>query len=169
MAADMMLLAGNTHGWESEAITLLSLRLETCFDSWDFPPTRLFDSAIDKLDSVVPKYAGRFFPGLMKTGAPFVRVTGDGNCLDNATLQVLEKTEVRAFEFRVRKGLHFVANLAAYKEKMTGYFIFEEELATHCRIYFTNYSYQSPEHDVAAADLIHRPIVAHYPPVISSS
>ena len=163
VATNIMLVAGNTYGWEN--VALLALILEKSFPPWTFPETRLLDPTVDKLDPFVPNHFDDYFPELSATKVPFVDVLGDGNCLDNSTLHVLEKNWERAFEFRVRKGLHFLGNLATYRPQMEGYFQFEEELVKHCRLYFENYKYQAEEHDAAAAYLTNRPIVIHYPNV----
>ena len=164
-AAEIMLLAGNSHGWESAAVKGIALALEKTFPQWTFPETRFFDPKFDQPDPFTPEHADEFLPHLTPSKVPFVNVLGDGNCLDNSTLHVLEKTISRSFEFRVRKGLHFVANFATYRKVLSASFIFEEEVAKHCRLYFRNYEYQSPEHDAPAAFMINRPIVHYYPGV----
>jgi len=87
-------------------------------------------------------------------------VARDGNSLDNATLFDLHGNWKGAFEFRVRKGLHFVQNIAEYEGELTAVGAVQgpESLSNFIHPFFTNKATQSALHDLPAATLLNRAI-----------
>jgi len=168
-----MLQAGEKFGWKSEACSALAYLLERRFPEIDAPERCIFASEMNsfqiKEDISFSANASTSF--VSWSDLPVLPFNlGNGNCLDNSTLQSLfgSYSLASAFQLRVQKGLHFVRNLGFYQDAYHGIEeLQDEDLPLFCRIFFQNGAYQSPFHDVPAASLLNRPFHLHFPEVYS--
>jgi len=102
--------------WESEDLQVLAALLELRMPTLQFPAQslRCAHHFGDSIDTLATRAMTCHLPEVSATNPRVHEVAGDGNCLDNATLYDLVGNWRDAFSWRVRKGLHFLQNVAWY-------------------------------------------------------
>jgi hypothetical protein len=165
--ADIMLVASESESYVSRKMAILAALLEQRIPRLTSNESRRPGSVKGTIDHAVVKYLSNYSPELEKVSPVPLAVDGDGNCLDNSTLFEVEGNWSNAFCFRVRKGLHFVQNLAVYRNALMSETVSninsEEDLVYFADKYFVNTEWQSPFHDLPTAHLLNRRIVIWYP------
>jgi len=118
--ADIMLVASEKESYASKKMATLAALLEGRL----LPLTKnssLRSTEVEGLTDIPVQNNLRLYDEELYEANPSpLQVDGDGNCLDNATLFEVFGDYSQAFSFRVRKGLHFVRNLEAYRAVLKG-------------------------------------------------
>ena len=153
--------------WESEDMQVLAALLELRMPTLQFPAQslRCAHHLGDSIDTLATRAMACHLPEVSATNPRVHQVAGDGNCLDNATLYDLVGNWRDAFSWRVRKGLHFLQNVAWYTVVLASANEIGEpnEFNQFIQRFFWDKNFQSPFHDLPAATLLERPIAIWVP------
>jgi len=148
--------------WRSQDMAVLCALLEEKLGPAQYPQMSLRAGSLVGQDVAVEAVTQlrKFAPQFAASKPVLHDVARDGNSLDNATLFDLHGNWKGAFEFRVRKGLHFVQNIAEYEGELTAVGAVQgpESLSNFIHPFFTNKATQSALHDLPAATLLNRAI-----------
>jgi hypothetical protein len=153
--------------WESRTMRVMAAMLEEAMGPFPSPTKclRMHNLLGYSVASYVENAIKKYLPVVSAVKPRATDVLGDGNCLDNSTLVDLFGHWKDAFSWRVRKGLHFLQNVTEYQSQLNqeGEFLEGSSLSEFIRVYFENKEYQSPFHDLPAAQLLKRPICIWLP------
>ena len=153
--AAAMLRIGEKYGWTSIEARVAAAHYESFIPG--FVPSSKVPHLSLLRDHSAQRHAEAKAPFFKE--AVFLHVAGNGNCQDNSTLQNLFGNYERAFELRVRKGLHTVQNWWVYSDLVSALSRLDSEVPDFMEIFFRDRDWECIAHDVGLPFLIGRPVV----------